>query len=401
MKIFFVNQKHGFFGGIEQVIYETALALRERGHLCYLAYAQNEKKPNVFEKAFEQIFECPELLNSENPQAQGSFCSSLRSVKPNVVFYHKLPRLPSLPGELKHLRQIRMIHDHDLTCPTSFKYFRQSGRVCCHKADWRCYFDAAFITRDPLVPLGVRWSSIPKKIGEMRRNYGLDLILTNSQFMREECIQNGFPAEKVRVLHPVLAAGNAPVTPVPESPLVLYVGQLIRGKGVDLFLRALARVQTPFRARIAGTGNAGERLKKLACKLGIADHIEFLGWRPHESLSELYQQAKVVVFPSRWPEPFGLVGVEAMRYGRPVVAFDVGGVRDWLVDNETGYLVPEQDIQGMSVAIGRLLKDTPLAQKLGTYASAYAEEHLTFEKHMKALEGYLQQDSPQETGHRF
>ena len=82
----------------------------------------------------------------------------------------------------------------------------------------------------------------------------------------------------------------------------------------------------------------------------------------------------MLVLPSLWPEPFGLVGPEAMAYGKPVVAFDVGGVREWLVDRVNGLLVPRGDVPSLAAAIAELQMDPQLRARLGEGARLCVKE---------------------------
>jgi glycosyltransferase involved in cell wall biosynthesis len=97
----------------------------------------------------------------------------------------------------------------------------------------------------------------------------------------------------------------------------------------------------------------------------------------------------VVVVPSRWPEPFGMIGLEAMRHGRPVVAFGVGGISDWLHHNHTGILVPEQDIEAMAQGIEQILLRDEFATRLGSNAYDRFVNHYAFDDYISRLESFL------------
>jgi glycosyltransferase involved in cell wall biosynthesis len=155
---------------------------------------------------------------------------------------------------------------------------------------------------------------------------------------------------------------------------VLFVGQVIRGKGVDLLLRALAEVPGHWHASIVGTGNHLSACKALAIKLDIAHRITFTGWVDHAALDDYYARASVTAVPSRWPEPFGMVGIEAMARGRPVVGFAVGGIPDWLEHGVTGLLAREADTATLAQNLARLLADPELAAMLGAKAAARVRE---------------------------
>ena len=128
-----------------------------------------------------------------------------------------------------------------------------------------------------------------------------------------------------------------------QQPTVLFVGRLDSFKGPDLFLRAVALMEEPVQAVIVGGQLQGDSdvqaLQKLADDLNIQQHVHFLGARPQQELPLLYSAADVTVVPS-YHESFGLVAVESLACGTPVVATRVGGLMTIVRNNETGYLVP-------------------------------------------------------------
>lgn len=390
MKILFVNEKCGFFGGVEQNIADSVQGLSSRGHTFYLAYGETSSRdPKAYKAFFADTFLCREMAGTPQQNGAKSLDDIVKHVVPDGIYFHKIPQLRSFMHLLPGFHTVRMVHDHDICCPRRHKYFITSGRVCRHKLGWRCWLDGAFIERNPSSKGGVSFVNIGHKRREMRRNYRLDALLVGSRFMREELFQNGFPKEKVHILPPVIRMENKTPSPVPGNANILYVGQLIRGKGVDLFLHALKALSCDFRADIIGTGNAEIELKGLCKKLDLETKVNFLGWVRNTDLGAFYSKARAVVVPSRWPEPFGMIGLEAMRHGRPVVAFDVGGIPDWLDHMRTGILVPEQDVGAFGNAISRILLDHNFAEELGQNGLRRVRERYAFEDYLDGLEGYL------------
>jgi glycosyltransferase involved in cell wall biosynthesis len=145
----------------------------------------------------------------------------------------------------------------------------------------------------------------------------------------------------------------------------LFVGQIIRGKGVDLLLEALAKLTLPFECHILGDGNHRAKCERLSEQLGLQSKVQFRGYVRREELEKYYLEATVLAVSSVWPEPFGMVGPEAMRYGLPVVAFDAGGIREWLTDGENGYLAPWMDTSRFAACLEQLLRDKELARQMG------------------------------------
>ena len=180
--------------------------------------------------------------------------------------------------------------------------------------------------------------------------------------------------------------GDALRSTFSEKNLLLYAGQIIRGKGVDVLLRALARVQTPFQAVILGDGNHRAECEKLCAKLGLRDRVAFKGFIPQEELKGYYKDTSVVTLSSVWPEPIATIGLEVMRYALPVVAFDAGGIKDWLRDGVNGYLVPWMDIDAYAARIDDLLRDKNKARQMGERGLEIVSREYDFDEYLNRLE---------------
>ena len=150
--------------------------------------------------------------------------------------------------------------------------------------------------------------------------------------------------------------------------IIGVVGRLRSEKGHEFLFRAMAGVLQSFpsvRLLIVGDGPDKEKLKDIAVGLDIDKVIVWAGAKTQEETFSLYGIMDVVVVPSQF-EGFGLTAAEAMAAGVPVVATDVGGLRDVVDRNSTGFLVPYDDARRLREAILRLLRDDTLAQKMGT-----------------------------------
>lgn len=136
-----------------------------------------------------------------------------------------------------------------------------------------------------------------------------------------------------------------------EHLRVVFMGRLDRQKGFDVLLEALALMPPVVHVAVVGAAVLGDT------KLTLPASVDSLGWLNAGQLAHVLADADVVVVPSRW-EGFGLVAIEAMRAGVPVVASAVGGLKEVVVDGETGYLVPP----GAPAELAKVLKSTPLEQ---------------------------------------
>ena len=168
---------------------------------------------------------------------------------------------------------------------------------------------------------------------------------------------------------------------------ILFAGRLIARKGVSTLLRAVQSIdrQVPICLHIVGTGNMEEEWKRLAGELDKENRIIFHGLVSNELLEHLYSKADVFVLPAIVDdrgdtEGLGVVLVEALSFGTPVVASNVGGIPDVIIHNKTGLLVPQKDVNALSAAVVSVLRDESLAQKLTKEGLAHAESYFDWRR---------------------
>ena len=167
-----------------------------------------------------------------------------------------------------------------------------------------------------------------------------------------------------------------------DKKILLTVGGLKERKGQDLVLRALPKVleRHPDTVYVlVGDGNWKTGLKELAETLGIRDAVDFAGSKTGDELVAYFRACDVYVHTPKVVrlnfEGFGIVYLEASACRKPIVATDAGGIRDAVMDNETGLIVSDGDVEGIASSILTLLDDTALAGRLGDTGWEYAKEH--------------------------
>jgi glycosyltransferase involved in cell wall biosynthesis len=308
---------------------------------------------------------------------------------PDLVQIH-ITRLFLSPIIMKaiHRRKptVRFIHHVELICFGDTKIFPSLNQPCDRPMGWCCLTQGCI----PPVPLGVGSRIALIKLWERRVTKYLDSVIVGSHYMYQELLRNGFSSQKVVVIPLYTEKGSTPNEPL-SGDLILYVGHLDQFKGLPQFLRALHLLQSPWRAEIIGDGPAQEEIMALANSLNLEPRVRFLGRVPAGALDEHYRRCALVVMPSMSQESFGLVGIEAMAFGKPVVAFDVGGVREWLVDGETGFLVKRGDVRGLADRIEQLLLDMSLADRLGQAGRQRVDRLFRKHAHMQRLVNLYQE----------
>ena len=221
-------------------------------------------------------------------------------------------------------------------------------------------------------------------------------LIVPSNSLRETYLEAGFSKGAFHLIPHGIELELFPYIERKRNNVVrlLYVGQLWEGKGVQVLLRALGRLrqmnQTSFTLSIYGSGvpHFIDYLKGIANEEGLQDYIQFCGTVSYADLASVYHTHDVLIFPSVWNEPFALVPLEAMSTGLPIVASDAGGTKEAVRHEQTGLVVPANDVQSMADAIGRLLKDDALRKQLGHQAATVAREEYGFEKMVDDVENF-------------
>jgi glycosyltransferase involved in cell wall biosynthesis len=181
--------------------------------------------------------------------------------------------------------------------------------------------------------------------------------------------------QKLCVIAYGLQDPSEPITPPVTHPMVLLcLGRLVPEKGFDVALSALARSRPDFRLILAGEGSAEADLRAGVKELGIEEQVHFAGWVHPDQIPALISTSTVVLMPSRWREPFGLVAVQAAQMGRPIIASDIGGIPEIVVDGETGLLVTPGDPEALAQAMVEMADDPDRLSLWGGQARRRAEE---------------------------
>jgi D-inositol-3-phosphate glycosyltransferase len=194
---------------------------------------------------------------------------------------------------------------------------------------------------------------------------------------RVAVIPCGVDTELFQPMAPAMAKDLLELGP---EPLLLYVGRLQPIKGLETLLQAMTRIEGVSKLLIIGgdqdepdNGHAA-KLRERVSTLGLARRVHFLGAQPQPRLRLFYAAAEATVMPSYY-ESFGMVALEAMACGSPVVASRVGGLTTTIQDGVTGYLVPEGDPGALARRLAALLGDGAERARLGRAAARWAAEH--------------------------
>jgi glycogen synthase len=206
-------------------------------------------------------------------------------------------------------------------------------------------------------------------------------LVFNSRYSLRAAKAAGIASPDSEVIHPGISEEFT--DPVPARSWrwrLLYAGRIDRGKGVDTAVAALEHLPEA-RLAIHGKGDAGytDELRSLARDIGAADRVAFGEFTDPGGLRRAYAEADAVLFPVRWQEPWGLVPLEAMGMGRPVISTAGGGTAEFIAHERNALVVAPDDPAGLAETVGRLAADPGLRASLVSAGRATAARHTAAE----------------------
>jgi glycosyltransferase involved in cell wall biosynthesis len=399
MRIALVNWTRRRVGGVEEYVSSACRELALRGH----------------ELAFWSELDVPANRDAiPLPDGVPAWCAALlglapslealRAWRPDLLYCHGLESTAVEARLLDLAPAVTFLHSYVGACISGTRTFtRPDVRPCHHRFGPACllhYYLRGCGGRSPLTMVRL-YRTQSARLRLLRR---YRLVLTHSQHMGREYLRHG-----VKVCHPPSYTAHsdgdafAPVGKSlggPGEPVrLMFLGRMDLLKGGTVLISALpgvaAALGRPVHLTFVGDGPARPAWEARARKVqarhpGVT--VEFAGWVARARLGDFFARHHLLAVPSLWPEPFGLVGMEAGRAGVPVAAFAVGGIPDWLTDGVNGALAPGDPptAAGLAGAVARCLSDAEHYSALCRGARHRAET-FTMTWHLTALEELLGQ----------
>lgn len=385
MRILVLHENNLPYGGGEQYLRDTCQALREMGHRVALVCAEDWNGGFI---PCDQAYGVPRSMGLRSGlRVWPQYDSIVRREDPDIIYINGIVRHFVSPLVLQRIARIRpaalFVHNAGLICHTAKKVVPRNEGRCEWPLGIRCFTEGCVG-----VLTGSRFEKLRTAVVGMwrlRALRGCRRIVVPSQYVYQEMVRNGFASEKIRLLPCFTERGPAFEGGRP-GPQILWVGRADGGKGLERFLQCLGMLrEREWRAVIVGDDTATPHVRAMAEQAGIADRVACLGRLEGEALDRQYAASRVLVFTSEWAETFGQVGIEAMAFGTPVVAFDVGGVSEWLTDGVTGFLVPRGELPGMAERLLRLLADDVLSERMGLASQTAVEGRFRRGHHIPKL----------------
>lgn len=395
MKILHVNICAGG-GGVEQYLYQL---FKKMGHENFLLYGRESHLDLKFspqEKRY--VKNVAEVQGCHRTKGRIAVERILFYWNPDIVLIHQVLNAGLIHYLAQRFPTVRFVHGFKLMCPEGKKILQNSGQFCPYPISLLCQMRSYRFKCMPRNPfLGLKLIQSAKRIGRTHKKR--NNIVVASHFMKSVLMRNGFNGDKIHVIPYFTNVPDCPDEAVNCSePLILCAGRIEKAKGIHHLVNALPHIHEKARLVVVGEGSELAGLQSLSRRLDVSSRIEFKGWLPNNELLGLYSKCALAVVPSVWPEPFGIVGIEAMAHARPVVAFDVGGISEWLKNGRNGFLVKPSDEKSLAEKINLLIDNPGIAKQLGKNGKHIAGKRFTANHHFDMLISVFQKAKEQFMG---
>jgi len=391
MRIAVACHNAAHIGGVESYLDAVVPALAGRGHQLAVWFESGTPVESRIAR-----LKAPTYWAAEHDDDR-AICL-LRAWAPDLLFAHGV-QSPALEARLLDIAPaVFVAHSYYGTCISGAKMHAAPSEVPCARRFGPACIGLFYPRRcggwSPITML--RQYDVQSERLKLLARYRH--IVVASEHMAAEYARHGLAAKIHVVPLPATNAGDEVArTEDPSVWRLLYLGRLERTKGADIALEAAGpasdALERPVVLRIAGAGSLERTLRQRAREL-MARYpkltVNFPGWLDSDRRAEVFDASDLLLIPSRWPEPFGLVGLEAGLHGVPCVASAVGGIREWLQHDANGWLVEPgaRRVARFAAAIADALKDPVRLEGVRRRASAAARE-ATIDGHVRRLEPVL------------
>lgn len=384
MRILIAHEALAGAGGVESYLASLMPALVARGH--QLAYLHHNRRRDPGPVRLE-LADVPAFAILDD--GFDAAIDQVRAWRPDVCFSHNMRPLEVDAALAREWPTVKMMHGYFGTCVSGQKAHAFPSACACSRT-----FGAGCLAL-----------YLPRRCGQLRpalmfRQFSWALrqralfphyaqVVVASAHMAAEYARHGVQTDRLTTapLFPTVPRSAAP-RPLPVGPAILFAGRMTSLKGGDSLIEAAAhanrRLGQPLRLLMAGDGPERLSWRALAAQLGV--EAEFPGWLTGDALAAQRPRASLAAVPSRWPEPFGLAGLDAAAHGIPAVAFDVGGIGEWLRDGVNGRMVdPAGGPAALGAAIVSMFETPGELQRLGDGAFRAARTY-SIDAHIDILD---------------
>jgi glycosyltransferase involved in cell wall biosynthesis len=373
MRMLIAAERLGSAGGMERYLEVLLPKLIARGATVrVLARQIDAVAPGVIadQVAWAEEHDAPSAA------ARAAVARELAAFRPQVAVAHNVMDAGVIEAMRGAERLVYHVHDHRPFCPNGDRVFPRSSRNCTEPLGRACAVHS--LTDGCAYGPRRRTAQLIRNRERLRDAIAAsDGVIVASRYVAQRALESGIAQRRILEITPPLPdeAYAEPGAAAPRSRDVVFAGRVVPQKGLDSLIRAVAGIAADRRPRVRafGDGSALADIRAEASRLGV--ELDAPGTVSAPALRAALDDAALLALPSRWAEPFGYVGIEAFARARPVVAFEVGGVRTWLQHDRNGVAVSAGDEAALGAEIGALLDDDTRRERLSLAARVDAERY--------------------------
>lgn len=384
MKILHLNDHLSAVGGVETYLLGLVPLLEERGHEVMVGYSSGDG--SVVSRS-ERLTYLGSIRHRDILPGREEVEALIHRFEPDVVHLHGIHNLGAIQAVVASERAVMHGHDYRPICPASNFFYKRTKEICRRTCGPACFGVTAI--KHCMTPRPAPASYFYKRVRWVMRNADrFRAVVAPSAGAKDRFVAAGFGNNQV-VVNPYFCPLPVREEPraLPDTPTVTFLGRASYNKGWEVFIEAVGKLPASVQGLMVGNFSDQDRqeINRLAQLAGCVDRLDVEGWAGREAIASLFERTTVLAFPSLWPETLGIVGLEAMANGVPVVASDVGGVREWLVDGGNGYLVPPGKAEALFEGLAKILANRALAGQLGAAGLTRVRDKFLPERHMSSL----------------
>jgi len=404
MRVLVCSNRYFISGGPERYMFSIMKILEDKGHTVVpfaMDYARNEPTPyskyfvsHPVDRKFVYFGDIPLTRKQKirlflktlyNHEARIKVQQAIKSQKIDLVYALQIGNYLS-PGCIvgaygMGVPIVERQSDFHLLCPSY--HFLRDGQPCeeCkyglyHAIKYRCMKGSLAVSGARVLGMYV------EKL--LRLADKIQIIVTPTKFMGEKLIEFGYPSEKI-VHIPTFIDAKAIVPQYEKGEYLLYTGNLNPQKGVRFLVEAM-RYHADVHLKIAGKSseNGEKEIKEIVARHSLKN-VELVGFKTGRELEVLYQGAIALIMPSIWYENMPNSVLEAMAYGKPVIASNIGSMPEVIEDGKNGFLVKPGNSDELAKVIEKILSDRNAAVAMGKTSRSKVLESHSIENHYSRL----------------
>ena len=391
MKILIINDYYSFIGGAESYFFNLSELLKNKGHEVFFFSTDHKplidpdyKYADFFPKAIKysklKITQYPKYAFKlfYNLETLDKLNKLIKEIQPDIIhtssiFQHltssfiepcyknKIPTVMSLHGCELICPAKTMIFKHESVCKDELCIKGNSLHCIINKCENKKLINSLVASMEYQVR---KWLRLKEKV---------DYFICPSQALLDLTARAGIDKKKLVLINNFLNDTHLnKASDYTNKGYFLYVGRLSKEKGVDILLKAMTELPE-VKLHIVGTGNQEETLKEFAKEHNL-NNVKFLGFKKGAELEEEYKNCIASILPSNWFENFPTTIMESFAYGKPVIASNIGGIPNMIINGETGILYEPSSINELILAIKSLYSSPELVKNMGINARTRAKE---------------------------